>query len=200
LGRFEEGLAIAARIIGLDLQTKSFNADHQAVPGTTDAYLIAATILVERFRDLPTGNRVMAKLVEDQPADPTAWLVRARWNRQHGQLDLATEDLEKATALAPENPDVLFTAFEVALGRKDYVRAQGIVEQSLEMFCQERELNKSSMYRRVRKLNQKGSEFVELPRARLPQQYELSARGVTLRIPSNESAARIADLVRVLGC
>jgi tetratricopeptide (TPR) repeat protein len=137
LGRFEEGLAIAARIIGLDLQTKSFNADHQAVPGTTDAYLIAATILVERFRDLPTGNRVMAKLVEDQPADPTAWLVRARWNRQHGQLDLATEDLEKATALAPENPDVLFTAFEVALGRKDYVRAQGIVEQSLEIFAQD---------------------------------------------------------------
>ena len=73
-------------------------------------------------------------------------------------------------------------------------------EQSLEMFCQERALNKSSMYRRVRKLSQKGSEFVELPRGRLPQQDELSARGVTLRIPSNESAARIADLVRVLGC
>jgi hypothetical protein len=48
-------------------------------------------------------------------------------------------------------------------------------EQSLEMFCQERELNTSSMYRRVRKLNQKGSEFVELPRPLLPQRYKLSA-------------------------
>ena len=38
-------------------------------------------------------------------------------------------------------------------------------EQSLETFCQERELNKSSMYRRLRKLNQKGSEFIELARA-----------------------------------
>lgn len=137
MGRFEEGLAVAARIIGLDLQTKAFGDDPPALAGTSDAYLIVATILAERYRDLPTGHRVMARLVEALPDDPLAWLGRARWNRQHGLLDQATADLEKATALAPENPDVLFTAFEVALARKDYVRAQGIVEQSLEMFAQD---------------------------------------------------------------
>ncbi|NBV46091.1 MAG: hypothetical protein EBR86_10765 [Planctomycetia bacterium] len=137
MGRFEEALATAARIIGLDLQTKAFVDDPPARPGTADAYIIAATILAERFRDLPAGHRVMARLVEALSDDPLAWLSRARWNRQHSLLDLATEDLDKATALAPENPEVLFTAFEVAIARKDYDRAKGLIEQSLEMFAQD---------------------------------------------------------------
>jgi tetratricopeptide (TPR) repeat protein len=137
MGRFEEGLATAARIIGFDVQTKSFADDAPALPGTTDAYILTATILVERSKDLPAGHRVMARLVEAFPEDAVAWLSRARWNRQYGLLDLASEDMDKATTLAPDNPDVLFTAFEVALARKDYVSAQKIIEQGLDRFDQD---------------------------------------------------------------
>jgi len=71
---------------------------------------------------------------------------------------------------------------------------------SLKAFCQEREVSESSLYRRLRKRNEVEGEFVELPRGRLLTQYEMSVQGVTIRIPGNERASRIAELVRALGC
>jgi hypothetical protein len=71
---------------------------------------------------------------------------------------------------------------------------------SLEAFCQERDVSKSSIYRRLRKSNEQAGEFVELPRVRSLVQYEVSVQGVTIRIPANERVARIAELVRALGC
>jgi transposase-like protein len=76
---------------------------------------------------------------------------------------------------------------------------------SLEAFCQERDVSESSIYRRLRKRSEQRGEFVELagvgsPRALSLVQYEVSVNGVTIRIPSNERVARIAELVRALGC
>jgi hypothetical protein len=72
--------------------------------------------------------------------------------------------------------------------------------QSLEVFSRERGISPSSMYRRLRKLNCGEGEFVELPRPWMPSQYEVLVNGVTLRIPSSETANRIAELVKALGC
>ena len=76
---------------------------------------------------------------------------------------------------------------------------------SLEAFCLERDVSKSSLYRRLRKRNEQAGEFVELPgvgssRAMSLVQYEVGFNGVTIRIPGNERVARIAELVRALGC
>jgi hypothetical protein len=71
---------------------------------------------------------------------------------------------------------------------------------SLEAFCQERDVSESSLYRRLRKRGEQAGEFVELPRVRSGVQYEVSVNGVTIRIPGNERVARIAELVRALGC
>jgi len=137
MGKFEEGLATAARMIGFDLQTRAFVDDAPAVPGTGDSYLIVATILAERFRDQATGDRVMGRLVEALPNDPMAWLARARWNRQFGNLDAATADLDTALSLASDNPDILFAAFEVALAKREYDKAKGYIEESMDLFQQD---------------------------------------------------------------
>lgn len=71
---------------------------------------------------------------------------------------------------------------------------------SLDAFCQERDVSRQSLYRRLRKLNEAKGEFVELPRGRSLTQYEVSVQGVTIRIPGNERVSRIAELVRALGC
>jgi hypothetical protein len=72
--------------------------------------------------------------------------------------------------------------------------------QSLDKFCREHAIGRSSIYRRLQRLNQREVEFVELPRPSVPMQYELIANSVTLRIPSSETANRIAELVKALGC
>jgi hypothetical protein len=76
---------------------------------------------------------------------------------------------------------------------------------SLEAFCRERDVSESSIYRRLRKRSEQKGEFVELPGVRSSRalslvQYEVSVNGVTIRIPGNERVARIAELVRALGC
>jgi hypothetical protein len=71
---------------------------------------------------------------------------------------------------------------------------------SLEAFCQERDVSESSIYRRLKKRSEEAGEFVELSRVRSLVQYEVSVNGVTIRIPGNERVARIAELVRALGC
>lgn len=71
---------------------------------------------------------------------------------------------------------------------------------SLEAFCQERDVSESSIYRRLRKRNEAEVEFVELPQARSLTQYEVCVKGVTVKIPGSERVARIAELVRALGC
>ena len=71
---------------------------------------------------------------------------------------------------------------------------------SLEVFCQERDVSESSIYRRLRKCSEQGGEFVELQRARPLAQYEVSVQGVTISIPGNERVSRIVELVRALKC
>jgi transposase-like protein len=71
---------------------------------------------------------------------------------------------------------------------------------SRKAFCREREVSESSIYRRIRKGKQQSGEFIELPHARSLTQYEVCVKGVTIRIPANERVARIAELVRALGC
>jgi hypothetical protein len=71
---------------------------------------------------------------------------------------------------------------------------------SLDAFCQERDVSASSIYRRLRKHNEAEGEFIELPRRRPLTQYEVCVKGVTIKIPANEQVARIAELVRAVGC
>jgi transposase-like protein len=79
---------------------------------------------------------------------------------------------------------------------EDYSRSG----QSVESFCKERGVCKSSIYRRTRKTDKRDGEFVELPRPVAPLHYEISIKGVTLRIPSSERADKIAELVRAVAC
>lgn len=64
---------------------------------------------------------------------------------------------------------------------------------SVEVFSQEHKLSRSSIYRRVQKRSKQTGEFVELPGALSLAQYEVSVKGVTLRIPGNERVSRIAQ-------
>jgi len=135
--KYEDAIATASQVIGFDVQARAFIDDAPASPGAGEAYVIVASILAERFRDPATADRVMARLVETQAEDPLAWLVRARWHRQLGNLDAASADLEVASSLASDNPEILLTAFEVALAKQDYREASVFIEEKLKLFQQD---------------------------------------------------------------
>ena len=66
--------------------------------------------------------------------DAVAWLALARWHRQRGDLDAAAEDMDKAQAIAPESPDVVWGGFELALAKGDVAAARAIATRARELF------------------------------------------------------------------
>lgn len=127
-GDFEEAASLASNLIGFDLQNKAFDPERKAAPNSTDAFILLAAILQEKFDDPGTADRVLAELVKSNAEDPQAWLALARWHRQRGNLAAAKQDVAEATRLAPENIDTLLASFEVSLAEKDFAAAQKMID------------------------------------------------------------------------
>lgn len=70
---------------------------------------------------------------------------------------------------------------------------------SVKSFCRERDLCDTSVYRRLGK-EKCSAEFIELQPGALSASYEICVDGVTLKVPSGEAAARIAELMRAVRC
>ncbi|MFM8435197.1 MAG: tetratricopeptide repeat protein [Planctomycetia bacterium] len=127
-GDFEEAASLASNLIAFDLQNKAFDPERKAAPNSTDAFILLAAILQEKFDDPGTADRVLAELVKSNAEDPQAWLALARWHRQRGNLAASKQDVAEATRLAPENIETLLASFEVSLAEKDFAAAQKMID------------------------------------------------------------------------
>lgn len=132
-GNFDEAAAIASSLIGFNLAKKSFDPEKQAAPDSTEAFILLAAILEEKFKDPATANALLEQLVKANAADPKAWLAISSWHRQRGDLAAAKKDVAKAEAIAPKDPNVILTAFELALADKDLKRAAEMIRRGLEI-------------------------------------------------------------------
>jgi tetratricopeptide (TPR) repeat protein len=133
-GDFDRAGRLVGDLVGYDIQTRRFDPNRDAAD-STDAYILLATILQERLGDAAAANVALQELVERRSGDAQAWLALARWHRQQGEFEDATREIDKALALAPDDANVLFGAFEVALARKDMAGAEKIANQARELFA-----------------------------------------------------------------
>ena len=131
---FEEAGRIASRLIGFDLSTKAFDPKHTFPPNSTEVFIILAAILEEKSNDSAAATRVLDQLVQANATDPKAWLALARWHRQHGDLKGASQDVARASQLAPDDPETMLTAFEIALTEKNFAQAGKIIKQGMKLF------------------------------------------------------------------
>jgi tetratricopeptide (TPR) repeat protein len=125
LGRseFQEAATTVAAIIGFDLETEAFaegEATKKKGASVREASLILATLLAEKLESPHTAAVVLKHLADSNPNDPQAWLALARWNQSHGDLAKAAAAVKAAAALAPDNPEVLFTDLELSIAEKRY--------------------------------------------------------------------------------
>lgn len=127
-GEFEEAATLASGLIGFDLQTKEFDPDRKPAPDSTDAFVLLAAILQEKFEDPGTADKVLAELVKSNARDPKAWLALARWHRQRGNLAAAKQDVAQASQLDADNLETVLAGFEIALAEKDFATAQKLIE------------------------------------------------------------------------
>lgn len=127
-GDFEEAASLASDLIGFDLQTKEFDPERKPAADSTDAFVLLAAILQEKFEDAGTADKVLAELVKSNARDPKAWLSLARWHRQRGNLAAAKQDVAQANQLEPDNIETVLAGFEIALAEKDFNAAQKLVD------------------------------------------------------------------------
>lgn len=132
-GDFEEAATLTSELIGFDLQTKEFAPEREPAPDTTDAFILLAAILQEKFEDPGTADKVLAELVKANANDPKAWLALARWHRQRGNLAAAKQDVAQATSLDADNIETILAGFEIALAEKDFAAAQKLIDRGRQL-------------------------------------------------------------------
>jgi tetratricopeptide (TPR) repeat protein len=133
IGEFERAAALAGELVGYDLESRSFDdAAHPEAP--TDAYIVLAALLYEKLEAEDKANGVLEQLVKVKGDDVQAWLAMCRWHRQRGDIAAATKDAERALEIAPDDPDALFNAFELALAAADLPRAEDLAKKARDKF------------------------------------------------------------------
>lgn len=131
-GNFDEAAAIASSLIGFNLAKKSFDPEKKPAPDSTEAFILLAAILEEKFKDPATANALLEQLVKANAADPKAWLALSSWHRQRGDLAAAKKDVAQAEAISPKDINVILAAFELALIDKDLKRAGETIRRGIE--------------------------------------------------------------------
>ena len=136
-GEFEEAARIAAQLVGYDLEQRTFLETDRPAAVETDAFVLLAAILNERYDSPADARRVLEELVTQRGDDPRAWLAMSSWYREQGDKERAEAAVAKAIELAPDEPDCVFAEFELALAGRDLDRARDIAERAVKLFPDE---------------------------------------------------------------
>lgn len=132
-GDFDSSARLAGDLIGYDVQQRTFDPDRKPLE-STEPYVLLAMILEERLDDPAAAAMVLEELGKRRGDDALACLALAQWHRQHGDLDAATQNMNRAVAVDPDSPDVVWGSFELDLAKNDVAAAEKIARRARELF------------------------------------------------------------------
>lgn len=136
-GEFEEAARIAARLVDYDLDQRQFeeqDAQDKPAEADTDAFVLLAAILQERYESPADARRVLEELVARRGDDPRAWLAMTSWYRDQGDREQAEAAVAKALELAPDEADCVFAEFELAIAASEFERARDVAQRAVKLF------------------------------------------------------------------
>jgi tetratricopeptide (TPR) repeat protein len=103
----------------------------QQAPERLDGYVRLAALLRGPLNQPPKANQVMDDLVRANGQSSQAYLLRARYRLQDDLKTEAAGDVERARALAPDDPEVILAAAEVARARDQLADARRYLNDGL---------------------------------------------------------------------
>jgi cellulose synthase operon protein C len=135
-GKFEEAAAVAAAIIGFDMESKAFIADAEPKAGASvgEASMLLANLLTTKLNSPDSGLVVLEQLTITDPKNVATWLTLAGWHRAQGNLAKATAAFRSAATIAPDNPNVLFADLELSMSEKRYDAADQIAAKARKLY------------------------------------------------------------------
>ncbi len=150
-------------------------------PTRLESYQLLAEVLEHRLRQPDEALRVMNDMVTANGQSYQAHLLRAGFQRRHGNLAAAADDMRLALELAPHRPDVLLAAGELALAQGRPADARGFIERGLA------EHPSSALYRALAGL--------ELRQGRSDQALAALRRGIERLPKARDLPVALADLL-----
>lgn len=132
-GDFDEAARVAADLLGYDLSNREFREGTQAPVSAEAAYALLARTLQFRLNAPEAARQVLDRLVTVHGDSPQAWTELARWHRQADASDRATECVRTALAIAPDDANVVFTAFELAMRSNDIEWSSSLADRAKEL-------------------------------------------------------------------
>ena len=103
--------------------TKEFEKAIQLKPKKRESYALLTEVLEERLHQPAAALKVMNELVRNNSEVYQAYLMRARFQRNHSDEKAAEADLQTAYKLKPDEPEVIFAVADAARGRGQWDQA-----------------------------------------------------------------------------
>ena len=133
-GQFTQSAELLAGVIGLEMETDTFDQEAATSPNDIGAYVLLAAFFRDQEMDRDRGVLVANQMVKANPESAEAYYQRARFlegTDLENRLDLAKEDVKKAHQLAPDDPDVVLANAEIIRAEGDLERAEEYLSEEL---------------------------------------------------------------------
>ncbi len=132
----QKAVDLAAEMIGLDMQSHTFDDKKAKSPKVVEPYVILASMLRElpEMRNEKLADQIMNQLVKANDESFKAHLERARYLLMYRSPQAAAKDVERAVTLAPDDADVILIAAASATAAKKYDEAEKLLLRGLKLF------------------------------------------------------------------
>ena len=143
LGNYSDAVKLLESMIGYNTETKKFDDKKAILPNEVDAYITLANLLREKISDsemadrADVADRVIDKLVAVNKDSAKALLGQAKYLQEYASREKAKPAIDKALQLAPNDPDVLLQAADMATQVKDFATSEKILKKGIELHPQD---------------------------------------------------------------
>lgn len=141
-GQFSDAVDSLSRLVEFDPDTRRFEAEDPAatnvptdVTDTSSLFEQLAHLLENELNDEDAAGRVIARNTVVNANDPAAWISLAKWKWFHDKdLQAAQEAVAKATAVAPNDSQVLEANFYTMWMQDRLDEAAALAERGLSLY------------------------------------------------------------------
>jgi tetratricopeptide (TPR) repeat protein len=113
-----------------DQAVQSYKQSIEKDPARVATFDRLARVLHEALKDHDQADRTIDDMMRANPQSALALVTRYRYQKEFGQ-DAQDSDIDKALKLAPDEPEVLIAAAELALRKNELARARELIDRGL---------------------------------------------------------------------
>jgi tetratricopeptide (TPR) repeat protein/VanZ family protein len=113
------------KLVDFQKAAASYEAAIEHDPRQIEAWSHLANLYQNSLDLKDQARAIVDRLVDENSRDAEAWLVRARFFEQTGEIDKASADLEKARELDPDSEKILLAAAEIGYAKARAARTAG---------------------------------------------------------------------------